>query len=214
MDSTVNILSSYFPQFVLVDGASINAKTEEASAAHGMYYAPTLTSFTNRYPHRALVLMQLRFDGCLGFPGGEIKRDDASITAGLNREVEEETGCSRTDFKFTDSDFVAAHRCLVSNRLLYFFVKCITTAQFGYIEQCSLSGTDYGHETSGLIRVPCYTLEDGFLGLPALLQNRFAGNAKCQLLIGLFKAGVLCLDELLTALQASPPRDPLCSNNR
>lgn len=60
----------------------------------------------------------------------------------------------------------------------------------------------YRYQVLGWIRVPLYTMADGYNGFPAFLENNFVGNAREQLLEGLIKTGVMTRDEVNVALEA------------
>ncbi|KAF8564903.1 hypothetical protein P879_01671 [Paragonimus westermani] len=153
--------------------------------------------------------MQLRFDGSVGFPGGLIDPGDESVVTGLNREVVEEMGYNLPELAFTNDDFVVAHYCPRSHHVLYFFAKPVSTEQFKHLERCTLAAQEYGYETQGVIRVPCYTMDDGQKGLPVYLTNSFAGNAKCQLFAGLYKGDICSLEELRTVLHVAKCMAPM-----
>lgn len=56
----------------------------------------------------------------------------------------------------------------------------------------------------GLIRVPLFTMADGFRGFPAFLTNAFIGNSKEQLLSTIVKKGLMTENEVQAALNAKP----------
>lgn len=158
--------------------------------------------------------MQMRFDGCLGFPGGLIDPDDHTIEDGLNREIMEEMGVGSPALLFSPDDFAFKHLSTNTKHLLYFYVKRVPLEEYLFMERCVLNAKEFGKEvlcefstttpqTLGLIRVPCYTMDDGTKGLPTFFNNRFAGNAKLQLILGLLKAEILSFDEIMKVLQAS-----------
>ncbi|CAL8103683.1 unnamed protein product [Calicophoron daubneyi] len=198
--SDVRSFSAVFPDFALVDNNNMPSETVK-KAAHGMFYALTDDTFLGQYRERAYVMMQIRFDGDIGFPGGLIEPEDESLTAGLNREVLEEMGSGSPSLKFEESDFLFAHRCLETGRVLYFYAKRISPEEFRELELNVLKAEEYGKETLGVLRVPLYTMDDGFRGLPQFLTNSFSGNAKLQLLGGLLKAKTHSVDELRFALR-------------
>ena len=53
------------------------------------------------------MLLQVRFDGMLGFPGGLIAAGEATVD-GLNRELAEEVGLDLDRLKIMDSDWIMA----------------------------------------------------------------------------------------------------------
>ena len=76
-------------------------------AAHCAIYTKTADS------RRALVLMHMRFDGKLGFAGGLIDPEDASVVQGLNRELREELNLDTSRFEIKDEDFVMCRHGLI-----------------------------------------------------------------------------------------------------
>lgn len=56
----------------------------------------------------------------------------------------------------------------------------------------------------GTVRVPLYTMGDGFRGFPTFLTNSFIGNARLQLLYSLKHLNILTDEEIKMAEQAMP----------
>ncbi|GLD45664.1 U8 snoRNA-decapping enzyme-like protein [Lates japonicus] len=56
-------------------------------ACHVMLYSDTKTQLFGRIPIRHIILMQMRFDGLLGFPGGLVNPSEETLEAGLSREL-------------------------------------------------------------------------------------------------------------------------------
>jgi len=69
------------------DTVTINGR----KAAHCMFWARTTSKTVHDVPVKALVMLQLRFDGLIGFPGGLVDPGE-DIETGLNRELVEEIG--------------------------------------------------------------------------------------------------------------------------
>jgi len=63
--------------------------TDIVRAAHCAFWCKPETKTLRDTPIKALLMMQLRFDGLLGFPGGLIDAGE-NILEGLNRELREE----------------------------------------------------------------------------------------------------------------------------
>ena len=63
-----------------------------------------------------------------------------------------------------------------------------------------VSESSWGEEVLGIVRVPLYTLKNGF-GLPAFLKNQFIGTSRQQLLVGLERCGLLEEVELQEATE-------------
>ena len=59
-------------------------------------------------------------------------------------------------------------------------------------------------QTLGTVRLPLYTMGDGFRGFPAFLSNAFIGNSRDQLLCGLVHANIMTAEEISKALEAKP----------
>ncbi|XP_039098126.1 U8 snoRNA-decapping enzyme isoform X2 [Hyaena hyaena] len=78
-------------------------------ACHALLYAPDPGLLFGRIPLRYAVLMQMRFDGRLGFPGGFVNLKDTSLEAGLNRELIEELGEAVADFRVERADYRSSH---------------------------------------------------------------------------------------------------------
>jgi len=84
-----------------------------------------------------------------------------------------------------------SHATYLKNSLWYTFLSCFYNDIFSI------------YQVLGWIRVPLYTMEDGYNGFPAFLDNNFVGNAREQLLEALIKTGVMTKDETSLALMAS-----------
>ncbi|GFX16950.1 u8 snoRNA-decapping enzyme [Trichonephila clavipes] len=147
--------------------------TGHRHAAHCCIYAPCPTPVLQHYTSSALVSMQMRFDGLLGFHGGLVTEKD--IVSGLNRELKEEINLDEKFF-VTDKDYLFSY-IEVSNKLcLHLYGKNVTKKDFEDIERNVHTARDFGKETMGLFRVPMFTMDDGYYGLPAFLNNCFVEN--------------------------------------
>ena len=176
-------------------------------AAHCFIFARiddsnSLVEVLGNIDRKAAVMMQMRFDGAIGFPGGEIDDEDSSVLQGLNRELHEEMALDLDRFRVKDEDFVC---CLyvphdeVEDRavtLRYLYVKEVTLAEYEEIEAASLKSSDYGTEVLGNVRVPIHVYgKTG--GLPKFLRNQFPGSAVIvQLFWGIYMKKLLTLEEL------------------
>ena len=80
--------------------------TDVVRAAHCAFWCEPETKTLRDTPIKALLMMQLRFDGLLGFPGGLIDAGE-NILEGLNRELREEmaldNGKGNFDQKYLNS---------------------------------------------------------------------------------------------------------------
>merc|ERR1712210_208923 len=179
-DSRVAMDRPPFPEFLEHQDFEVFERGASGSASATL--APKCQS-------AAHVMMQLRFDGALGFPGGLIDPGEA-IVDGLNRECIEEIGLDPKHF-VTDEDLVFSAFTTKSPRWprleLHAFAKEVSNQEFQRIEQNVFKAKDFGDETLGLIRVPLYIQNQVDVGtriggLPLFPRNCFAGNAKRQLL--------------------------------
>jgi U8 snoRNA-decapping enzyme len=143
--------------------------------------------------------MQLRFDGCIGFPGGFVDADDLSIEDGLNRELKEEMNLSDEHF-IRSSDHLFSHLLNSANLILHFYAKYVSMEQLKEIEKNCLSSRDWGYEVAGIIRPPLYEL-DKDRGFRQFLKNKFAGNAAYQLIRSLFYLDIMKKHEILDILR-------------
>lgn len=139
--------------------------------------------------------MQIRFDGCIGFPGGFIDVNDLSIEDGLNRELKEEMNLS-IEHHIKASDHLFSHLLDKPKIILHFYAKYVTMEQFRDIERNCLTSSDWGFEVAGILRPPLYELKNG-RGLSQFLLNKFAGNAAYQLLRSLFYMDIINQNEIL-----------------
>ncbi|XP_031564619.1 U8 snoRNA-decapping enzyme-like [Actinia tenebrosa] len=154
------------------------------------------------YPIKNSVLMQLRFDGTIGFPGGFVDSDESLETA-VNREVTEELGKTTEPLLITQENYVVTHlyeefvaELDMTKRLcLHFFAKKITPKQFLELETRKEDMSNIDFEVLGTIRCPLYTLRDKQGGLPSFLKNNFVGCARQQLLIGIAREELLSIEE-------------------
>ncbi|KAK7101955.1 U8 snoRNA-decapping enzyme-like [Littorina saxatilis] len=175
---------------------------EYIHACHGMIFSRSEKILWNTFKLRGCVLMQMRFDGVLGFPGGLVEKGEDPLI-GLNREMEEEIGLEVNKHGFTDADHM--HTVLNKRKrlVLHFFTKEVSEEEFLVLEKNHLKAEEYGIEVMGIIRVPLFTMSDGLRGLPAFLSNQFIGNARNQLLAGLKHTQLLKREEIEKALESS-----------
>ncbi|XP_075820918.1 U8 snoRNA-decapping enzyme-like [Microtus pennsylvanicus] len=154
-------------------------------ACHALLYAPDPRKLFGRFPLRFAVLMQMRFDGRLGFPGGFVDAQDSSLEDGLNRELREELGDAVAAFRVERSDYRSSHLMDGQRVVAHFYAKRLTPEQLQAVEARAPQAKDHGLEVLGLVRVPLYILRDGVGGLPTFLENSFIGAAREQLLAAL-----------------------------
>jgi len=174
-------------------------------AAHCIVYAIWKSKALETYDTKAAVQMQIRSDGYIGFPGGMINEGESCID-GLNRELEEELNLDLSKYRVTDSERVFSHLCKKKKLVLHFYAKEVPLQSFRDIEIKALDAQDFNQEVFGNCRVPLFTMEDGYNGLPAYLNNNFIGNAKHQLLLTLAKKNILQEDEIHKAMKTANDR--------
>ncbi|XP_052043422.1 U8 snoRNA-decapping enzyme-like [Apodemus sylvaticus] len=159
---------------------------------YAMLYAPNPgTLFGGRVLLSYSVLMSMRFDGRLGFPGGFVDDRSPSLEEGLNKELLKKLGEGVSTFNVLSTDYRSSLADSKSKVVAHFYVKCLTLEQLQTVEASAPRAKDYGLEVLGLVRVPLYTLRDGRGGLPAFLENSFIGVAREQLLDALQDLGIL-----------------------
>lgn len=144
---------------------------------------------------RGAVMMQLRFDGTFGFPGGLIDKGE-DVVDGLNRELFEEIAFDQAAHPVTWSDYFSTQVAGDRKIVLHFFIKQLTLEQFCTMEKACCQSTEYGNEVMGIVRVPLYTMSNMYNGLPAFLNNKFAGTSKQQLLLSLHRVKLLTEEEI------------------
>ncbi|KAK0134989.1 U8 snoRNA-decapping enzyme [Merluccius polli] len=176
-------------------------------ACHVMLYCDAQALLFGTISIRHIVLMQMRFDGLLGFPGGLVNPLEESLEAGLSRELMEEMGMAPP---VSEEDHVASCYAPPTSSsssssstpplITHFYVKKVEEEQIRALEKAGPStAIDHGLEVLGVVRVPLYSMTDGG-GLPSFLSNGFAGNARAQLLDALTRFHLVAPDDLCQAL--------------
>uniref|UniRef100_A0A8C8RS81 U8 snoRNA-decapping enzyme n=1 Tax=Pelusios castaneus TaxID=367368 RepID=A0A8C8RS81_9SAUR len=174
-------------------------------ACHALLYAPCPGRLFGVVPLGHAVLMQMRFDGRLGFPGGFVDPRTGSLEDGLNRELQEELGPGAAPLCLAEGDYLGSCRVEAPQRLVtHFYTRRLSLEQFRALEEGATRAQEHGLEVMGLVRVPLYTLRDGVGGLPTFLSNAFAGGAREQLLESLGILGLVPEAQLSEAVAASP----------
>ncbi|KAM6981720.1 U8 snoRNA-decapping enzyme isoform 1-T2 [Tautogolabrus adspersus] len=175
-------------------------------ACHVMLYCDTETQLFGRIPIRHIILMQMRFDGLLGFPGGLVNPQEETLEAGLSRELLEEMGVALpiSVDDHVDACYAPAFPPSSSSRLItHFYVRKMDEEQIREVERAAAStATDHGLEVLGMVRVPLYTTKGGG-GLASFLSHSFIGNARSQLLDSLLRLNLVTPKELHKALTHS-----------
>ncbi|XP_031142765.1 U8 snoRNA-decapping enzyme [Sander lucioperca] len=179
-------------------------------ACHVMLYCDTKSQLFGRLPIRHIILMQMRFDGLLGFPGGFVKPSEETLEAGLSRELLEELGVAlpilvedHADSCYAPASSHSSSSSSSSRLITHFYVKKMEEEQIREVERAAAStATDHGQEVLGMVRVPLYTTKGGG-GLAAFLSHSFIGNARSQLADSLLRLNLVAPEELHKALTHS-----------
>ncbi|XP_023395814.1 U8 snoRNA-decapping enzyme isoform X2 [Loxodonta africana] len=115
-------------------------------ACHALLYAPDKGLLFGRIPLRYAVLMQMRFDGRLGFPGGFVDAQDDSLEDGLNRELREELGEAAAAFRVERTDYRSSHAASGQRVVAHFYAKRLTPEQLAAVEAGAPRAKDHGLE--------------------------------------------------------------------
>lgn len=91
--------------------------------------------------------MQMRFDGRLGFPGGFVDPQDASLEEGLSRELHEELGPGAALLQVTENDYLNSHISEKPQRVVaHFYVKQVSLEELRTLEDRATQAKDHGLE--------------------------------------------------------------------
>ncbi|CAJ1055409.1 U8 snoRNA-decapping enzyme isoform X1 [Xyrichtys novacula] len=174
-------------------------------ACHAMLYCDTNTQLFGRIPIRHIILMQMRFDGLLGFPGGFVNTQEETLEAGLSRELLEELGVALplSVEDHVDARFAPVPSSSSSPLITHFYMRKMDEEQIREVERAAAStATDHGQEVLGMVRVPLYSTKSGG-GLAFFLSHSFIGNARSQLLDSLLRLNLVAPKDLHKALTQS-----------
>ncbi|XP_077400503.1 U8 snoRNA-decapping enzyme [Vanacampus margaritifer] len=173
-------------------------------ACHAMLYSDTKSLLFGKIPIKHIILMQMRFDGLLGFPGGFVNPSKESLEAGLCRELQEELGVALSISEDDHLDARHAPGTASCPRLItHFYAKKLEEEQIKEVEQAAVStARDHGQEVLGMVRVPLYTTKSGG-GLSSFLSHAFIANARTQLIDTLLRLQLLGPEHLHKALRHS-----------
>ncbi|XP_075580869.1 U8 snoRNA-decapping enzyme-like [Pelecanus crispus] len=170
-------------------------------ACHVLLYAPLPAGSP---PPGYAVLMQLRFDGRFGFPGGLLEPGGESLEAGLHRELREELGPAAAGLRLRPRHHRGAKAWPAGGAgsgsdaglVTHFYIRRLRLEELVAIERGGPRAPEHGLEVQGLVRVPLGR------GLPVFLRHRFAGDAREQLL------GALPVLGIRPPLSEEPTGDP------
>jgi ADP-ribose pyrophosphatase YjhB (NUDIX family) len=156
-------------------------------ACHVAVWAQVDYKLWGQLPAGHAILMQMRFDGLLGFPGGLVDKVEGALedlATAANRELAEELS---TNVRVNDDDYLGCIYLPDEAICTHLFEKRVSAAVLDELERDALSAHDR-FEVCGTLRCPCYALParaNGGVsnkGFGLFIQQRFAGNAKQQLL--------------------------------
>lgn len=156
-------------------------------ACHVAIWAPVAYKLWGQVPAGHAILMQLRFDGLIGFPGGLVDMVDGrleDLAVAANRELAEELS---PNVSVADENWLGCIYLPGQDICTHLFEKRVTEAELEQLERDALTAHDR-FEVCGTLRCPCYALPaeaNGGVsnkGFGVFVQQQFAGNAKQQLL--------------------------------
>jgi len=182
-------------------------------AVHCMFWAKWKGRVLKSYDTRAAIMMQMRFDGTFGFPGGMVdtSMDDLNsnegieqVVAALNRELQEEMNLDLAAHKISQSNYMFSDKSDKNKIVLHFYQYEMTIEDFVQVEKNASTSEEFGDEVFGVCRVPLYTMigKGNYFGFPAFLDNVFAGNASDQLVRALVALEIMTTDEIELAQSA------------
>ncbi|XP_073679821.1 U8 snoRNA-decapping enzyme [Garra rufa] len=167
-------------------------------ACHIMLYGDSSAKLFGKIPIKHIVLMQMRFDGLLGFPGGLVNPSKETLEAGLSRELHEEVGVAV--HVGVDNHICSCLSSSCSELIMHFYIKKMTESELKELEKAAVTtATDHGFEVLGMVRVPLYFLRNGG-GLPYFLSHSFISNSRAQLLSALQRCRLLSQGEIEKAV--------------
>uniref|UniRef100_A0A2K6GHI8 Nudix hydrolase 16 like 1 n=1 Tax=Propithecus coquereli TaxID=379532 RepID=A0A2K6GHI8_PROCO len=112
-------------------------------SCHAMLYAANPGQLFGRIPMRFSVLMQMRFDGLLGFPGGFVDRRFWSLEDGLNRVL----GLGLGSLRLTEADYLSSHLTEGPHRVVaHLYARQLTLEQLHAVEISAVHSRDHGLE--------------------------------------------------------------------
>jgi U8 snoRNA-decapping enzyme len=164
-------------------------------AAHAFIWAKNDNLLWSNYFQRAAILMQMRFDGYIGFPGGIIDDTDESWEAGLNRELSEEMNLD-SKYELNAGDYFFSSISHELKLILHFYTKEVQLEEFYQIEKRCMDSVDFGSEVTGLIRPVLYELPSD-RGFHIFIQNQFIGNSLLQLIRTICRNKILNVEDVI-----------------
>ncbi|XP_005391331.1 PREDICTED: protein syndesmos isoform X3 [Chinchilla lanigera] len=112
-------------------------------SCHAILYAANPGQLFGRIPMRFSLLMQMRFDGLLGFPGGFVDRRFWSLEDGLNRVL----GLGLGRLRLTEADYLSSHLTEGPHReVAHLYARQLTLEQLHAVEISAVHSRDHGLE--------------------------------------------------------------------
>jgi len=169
-------------------------------AAHVFIWARNESKLWN-FDLNASILMQLRFDGFIGFPGGFVDPTDLSIESGLNRELNEELNINNKKYVLAKNNHFFSTLNSEKKMVLHFYTFEVSTESFREIELDSMHSQDYGGEVMGIIRPPLFETnrERGF---SIFISHQFIGNALVQFLKAIIYLNIMPKQSIINAINS------------
>ncbi|XP_008844679.1 tudor-interacting repair regulator protein isoform X1 [Nannospalax galili] len=142
-------------------------------SCHAMLYAANPGQLFGRIPMRFSVLMQMRFDGLLGFPGGFVDRRFWSLENGLNRVL----GLGLGGLRLTEADYLSSHLTEGPHRVVaHLYARQLTLEQLHAVEISAVHSRDHGLEVGP---PPGACPHSHSRGLALALQKASMGAGPC-----------------------------------
>lgn len=140
--------------------------------------------------NQRIALIQMRFDGKFGFPGGEVEESGPVTVQTVcdtgTRELVEEINYEGAEI--AEKDWICSHRNRSTSFVLHFFAKQIPKNEFERLEKHHSLAQHFPSESLGLFRFPLGEVGKATSHVTrnffANFRNQFfAGNARLQLIL-------------------------------
>jgi 8-oxo-dGTP pyrophosphatase MutT (NUDIX family) len=120
---------------------------ESKHASHCLLYCREETKHFDAF----FALLQLRFDGLIGFPGGEVDEHHISVESIIEATTREL--CEEINYKYesvVQNDWICSHRKRNSAFVQHFFAKQLSAEQFKQIERTHMNAEHFPSESLGI----------------------------------------------------------------